>query len=366
MFFKKIQVFIDSYISIFTKNWFFLYCLLYLSFIESSEIDLLKNFTDSFQTYMGKETTLWQHIHHNDYLVLQIFENAFSKKIQELNSCSTALSIPHVLHIIWIGPKPFPQESIRNIESWIRWHPNWTYKFWTDRPRPVPHSSMELFFIESLETFPLQSCFLESTNYGEKSDILRYEILYREGGVYADHDVECFRSFDSLLDHFDFFCGLEPPHASIINGAITVCNNLIASKPNHPILEKTRRYVEERWEKGKQLFCTPDMLSIISRVAYRTFTSFDVAVKELINSTNENNIVFPAAFFNRLDNKYGIYAHHQYATTWFSNETNFERSIRKRIEYIAKKNNHLIAIVSALSVLQIITLGYIIHKRYAK
>lgn len=343
-----------------------MYCLLYLSFIESSEIDLSKNFTDSFQTYMGKKTALWRHIQPSDEIVIKLFEDAFSKKIQENTFSSSTRSIPHILHIIWIGPKPFPEQSIRNIESWIRWHPNWTYKFWTDRPRPIPHSAMELCFIESLERFPLQACFLESTNYGEKSDILRYEILYRKGGLYVDHDVECFRSFDFLLNHFDFFCGLEPPHSPIINGAVTVCNNLIGSKPNHPILEKTRKHVQERWERGQQLFCAPDMASIISRVAYRTFTSFDLAVKELLNSTKENNIVFPAAYFNRLDNKYGIYAHHQYATTWFSNETNFERSIRKRIEYLAKKSNHLLSMLAILSLLQIITLSYMVRKCYAK
>lgn len=343
-----------------------MYCLLYLSFIESSQIDLPKNFIDSFEECMGKETTLWSHVEDSDLYVLKFFENVFSKKIQELSSSSQNFSIPHILHIIWIGPKPFPAESISNIESWIRWHPNWTYKFWTDRPRPLPHRAMELSFIDSLGAFPLQACFLESNNYGEKSDILRYEILYREGGVYTDHDVECFCSFDSLINHFDFFCGLEPPHPSIINGAITVCNNLIGSKPSHPILDKTKTHVQERWERGKQLFCAPDMSSIISRVAYRTFTSFDLAVKELLNATGENNIVFPAGYFNRLDNKYGIYAHHQYATTWFSNETNFERSLRKRVEYLAKKSNHLLAILSALSALQIITLGYIIHQRYAK
>lgn len=366
MFFKKIQVFIHSYICIFTKKCFFLYCLLYLSFIESSQIDLPKNSTEVFEEYMGRETAMWRHVQDSDFYILNFFENIFSKQIKKLLSPASKLSIPHTLHIIWIGPKPFPEESIHNIESWIRWHPNWIYKFWTDRPRPVPHRAMELSFIDSLGAFPLQSYFLESNNYGEKSDILRYEILHREGGVYTDHDVECFRSFEPLLQHFDFFCGLEPPHASIINGAITVCNNLIGSKPRHPILEKTQKHVQERWEKGKQLFCAPDMPSVISRVAYRTFTSFDLAVKELLSATDQNNIVFPAAYFNRLENKYGIYAHHQYATTWFSNETNFERSLRKRVEYIAKKNNHLLAIISALFLLQCVTLGSIIHKRYAK
>lgn len=315
---------------------------------------------------MGKETNLWQYVQDKDFSTLQFFESIFSQRLQGLVSSNSHFSIPKVLHIIWIGPKPFPEASIHNVESWVKQHPGWTYKFWTDRPRVLPHKEMEFSLIENLGSFSLQSYFLESNNYGEKSDILRYEILFREGGIYVDHDVECFRSFDPLLQHFDFFCGLEPPHKPIMNGSITVCNNLIATSPRHPILEKTKKYVQERWERGKQLFCAPDISSTIARVAYRTFISFDLAVKELLNATEENNIVFPAAYFNRLDNKYGLYAHHQYATTWFSNETNFEQSLRRRVEYLAKKSNHLLLILSVLCTLQFITLGYIIHKQYAK
>lgn len=44
----------------------------------------------------------------------------------------------------------------------------------------------------------IQKAFDAATNFGEKSDILRYEILEKHGGVYADVDVACVQAFDSL------------------------------------------------------------------------------------------------------------------------------------------------------------------------
>ena len=50
----------------------------------------------------------------------------------------------------------------------------------------------------------------------EKSDILRYLLLFHYGGVYADLDVECLRPFEPLLqrhsgeDRFGCVFGAEP------------------------------------------------------------------------------------------------------------------------------------------------------------
>lgn len=38
----------------------------------------------------------------------------------------------------------------------------------------------------------------KATNYGAKSDILRYELLYVYGGVYVDCDMQCIGSFERL------------------------------------------------------------------------------------------------------------------------------------------------------------------------
>merc|ERR1712070_883833 len=66
---------------------------------------------------------------------------------------------------------------------------------------------------------------------GEKSDILRYELLFRYGGIYADVDFECFRPFDELTScPIDFFIGISNTKTLELN------NGLIGSIPKHPLL----------------------------------------------------------------------------------------------------------------------------------
>ena len=59
-------------------------------------------------------------------------------------------TIPKTLHFIWLGPKPLTSDSVKNIQGWIRLHPDWTVKFWTDGKRLFPvwgqrHSSLKIF-----------------------------------------------------------------------------------------------------------------------------------------------------------------------------------------------------------------------------
>ena len=48
----------------------------------------------------------------------------------------------------------------------------------------------------------IQAAFaLEQKILGEKSDIFRYEILYRFGGVYVDTDFECIKPFECFAQN---------------------------------------------------------------------------------------------------------------------------------------------------------------------
>ncbi len=125
--------------------------------------------------------------------------------------------IPNKLHFIWLGGS-LPDKYNRYIETWRFHHPGWEIKIWNDN---------------DAENFPMKrrEVFDGVTNWGAKSDIFRYEILFAEGGVYADTDFLCVRSFEPLLSH-SFFCGVFAPQN---DGLI---NALIGSEPSHPLIEK--------------------------------------------------------------------------------------------------------------------------------
>ncbi len=95
------------------------------------------------------------------------------------------------------------------------------YKLWTD---------------ENIHTVLLdnQDLFNAATNYGEKSDILKYELLYKFGGVYADFDYECLKPLDILNHSYDFYIGIQPMDTNLVQLGL----GLFASIPGHPLLKK--------------------------------------------------------------------------------------------------------------------------------
>jgi inositol phosphorylceramide mannosyltransferase catalytic subunit len=126
-------------------------------------------------------------------------------------------SIPKIIHQIWLG-SPLPERYQNVQQTWKDYHPEWQYILWTD-------SDIEALVLANKEAYDA------APNYGEKSDIARYEILYRFGGLYVDSDFECLQSFDIFHHCCDFYAG-------VAYGAIPVIyNGLIGAVPGHPILK---------------------------------------------------------------------------------------------------------------------------------
>lgn len=129
--------------------------------------------------------------------------------------------IPKIIHQIWLG-SPFPEKYLAFQRSWIKHHPDWEYRLWTDK---------------SLNHFELhnQSLFDSAVNWGEKSDILRYEILYQFGGVYVDTDFECLKSLEPFHHLVDFYTGLFNLDRKWLFPRLG--NGIIGACPGHPILK---------------------------------------------------------------------------------------------------------------------------------
>ncbi len=149
----------------------------------------------------------------------------FFKQLYEINNpdnvkVSEQLRIPKIIHQIWLGSE-FPEQYKKYQESWRFYHPDWEYVLWTD-------AEVESF------SFKNKDLFNQATNYGEKSDIWRYEILEQFGGVYVDTDFECLKPLDELHYLYDFYIGIQSLDTNMVQlgiGIIGVCQH-------HPLLEK--------------------------------------------------------------------------------------------------------------------------------
>lgn len=290
---------------------------------------------------MGKGHERWQYIQtREDFENLAFFKKSYSEQIGLLQEKRAAL-IPKVLHFIWVGPKPFPRESIENIRTFIAHHSDWTLKFWTDRERPLPHPAMEKHLVQDFAFQKLGALYSQAANYGEKSDLLRLEILFQEGGVYVDHDVKCLKSLNSL-GVFDFYCGMELPYKTCLSSSVLPTNNLIGSRRGHPILAGSMQWLLENWEKIEREYPGNDRDCLINRVAHRTFLSFGESFKKHAGQQGSHDIALPAFFFNAPDESLALFARHLYAGKWFEGESEFEKVVKKRLMMLSKKTNKLL------------------------
>lgn len=316
-------------------------------------------YNEDFNQLMGLEQGASQFIQTvEDHKNFDLYKKIYDQNKKYLTESSNQTLIPKTVHFIWVGPHPFPAGSVKNVTSWVDNHPDWTFKFWTDRPRSAPNAKMEVILINESHFSDLHDLYLGSKNFAEQSDLLRYEILLHEGGVYVDHDVRCYRSFDTFHDNLDFYCGVEPLHEPLLSTSVSVCNNIIGSRPNHPIFKICHQIVRDRWQRIGDAFPGNDKESIVYRVGYRSFAAFDDSVKLGMKQGDFKNIVLPSGFLNKLDGDYGYYAHHFYASTWFDNETKDQKQIRKRLYEVLKRTNHLILFSGMILLLNILLVAW--------
>jgi len=319
--------------------------------------------TNDFEGLMGKGMEVYKHVQTpEDIENMRFFKNIYDKNIPLLEQKSNFARVPKVLHFIWIGPKPFPRESVENVRSWIAHNPDWTMKFWTDRDRPLPHKDMEKCMIQDLKFYKLFDCYSKSDNYGEKSDVLRYEILYQEGGVYVDHDVRCVKSFSPLNAAYDLYIGMEMPYPTSLSSCVLPTNNIVAARPGHPVLKRCMDWLADNWDKIEKDYPGKDRDSVINRVSHRTFVALGEAFKLLADKEGNRDIALPAFYFNAPEDKLAIFSRHLYKGMWFENESQFEKTVRERLMKISKKTNKILLFFGAMSMINIMGFSLLFMK----
>lgn len=119
--------------------------------------------------------------------------------------------IPRKIHQIWIGDQS--KKPTLLMETWKKNHPEWEYFLWSENE------------IEKINLINLYKYNSHPTLPG-KSDIARYEILYRFGGFFVDADSVSIKPLDDLLPE-KFVCCYE----SVIHRGNLVANGYIGCEP---------------------------------------------------------------------------------------------------------------------------------------
>lgn len=195
-----------------------------------------------------------------------VLESLFEQNIESDN----IQRIPKIIHQIWLGGK-VPDELHKYFETIKKSNPDYQHMLWTEKEA------------ENFE-FKNKSLFNSCKNLGQKSDILRYAVLEKYGGIYIDADFIGIKSFDELL-HLNFFTGVAYDKEPVL------FNGLIGSVPNHELLKELNNieYVNDAdamevikstgpWYLTKKLFKKIDTLEkgVVLPLAYfYPFPNFD-------------------------------------------------------------------------------------------
>lgn len=299
---------------------FFLCALLLVGNVFCSEANF------SFNRLMGTNSSNVMKLPLEERLKLIKFANDYKKKIEFLKA-KDLRTIPKKIHFIWLGPKAFPEVSAQNVITWQKCHPEWEIFFWTDsESRPVPVPGMKKRLIQEFDFEEFTPLIAQSNNWGEKSDLMRIIILLKEGGLYADHDITCIRSWDDFADSYDFVTAFQKVrYLAALSTWITPEISLILSRPNHPVLRKMKREILAHWDAVSMQYAGPEM--VWQRVIHHTYMHFAAATLAYNGSHHYRNIILPASYiylYNVVSNsellaleKAGyVYALHEGAGEW--------------------------------------------------
>lgn len=131
--------------------------------------------------------------------------------LPELNN-----NIPKIIHFVWIG-SPIPYMYVVNLLTFVATNKErYVYKLWVDHKTP-PIEGVLIYDIRT--NFPggnfiNKEIYDIETNWGAKADILKYELVYHEGGIYTDVDAISVKAFDENFEKA-FVAYAEEPYNDV-------------------------------------------------------------------------------------------------------------------------------------------------------
>jgi GT2 family glycosyltransferase len=135
------------------------------------------------------------------------------------------VSVPKILHQLWIGPKAAPAQY---MDTWRTMHPEFTYILWNEQ-RIQEHDAM----------FTCQHRVLEAEEMCGKADILRWEILYAYGGVFVDADSVCISALDDSIMRSPSFASWE----SEVERPGLIAVGTMGFPPKHPLVAAAVEFI---------------------------------------------------------------------------------------------------------------------------
>lgn len=228
--------------------------------------------------------------------------------------------IPKILHYCWFGKKPLSDFTLKCIESWKKYCPDYQIREWNEGNFNIDEN---LYAKEAYE----------AKKYAFVSDYARVKILYEYGGIYLDTDVEILQNLDPFLKH-NVFSGFETEKQAL--------TAVWGSKKGDKNLKEILQYYDDRrFVLNNGLYDNTTNVTIFTKI----FLKKGLILNNKLQTINGFTI-YPSDFFcpkdvvtkeiNITENTYTI---HHFDGSWLSD---FEKKVvSKKAFYIKKYGNKI-------------------------
>ena len=211
--------------------------------------------------------------------------------------------IPKVIHYCWFGGNPLPKSAIKCINSWKKYLPDYEIKEWNE-------SNFDI------NMMPYTREAYEMKKYAYVSDVARFWVLYHEGGVYFDTDVEVIKPMDDIIEA-GAFMGIEDLGVEGETFPNIAPGLGLAVEARHPFYQKILDHYQN-CHYYDQVTKVPYSLTVVEHCT-------ELLIKDGIKPTNKFQTVsginiYPIDYFCPLEDATGILTitENTRAIHWFS------------------------------------------------
>ena len=231
--------------------------------------------------------------------------------------------IPKVIHYCWFGPNPLPPSARKYIRSWRKYCPDYTIREWNERNFDI---NCNAYCREMARR----------QKWAFLTDYVRLKIIYENGGIYLDTDVQLLKSLEPLRR--------QGPYMGRENTGRVATGLGFAAEAGNPLIRANMLWYEQADDFDQVPSCpyiTTEILrkhGMTDRVdRIQIIDGMYIYPEEYLCPKNERN-----GLITLTENSYSI---HQFDASWFEpewKESQKKRWQRERRKYILQTPNRLL------------------------
>ncbi len=229
--------------------------------------------------------------------------------------------IPKIINYCWFGNNELPESVLKCIESWKKYCPDYEIIQWNENNYDYKKQAY------TLEAY-------EAEKWAFVSDFARLDIVYNNGGIYLDTDVELVKNLDSLLEN-KCFLGIEQPSHYINTGI-----GFGAEKGNEAVKEMLDEYAGAHFKLANGIYDTTIPCPAKNTKPFYKY-GFNLEIDKPVNLGGA--MVYPPEYFcpferkiNELNVTENTYSIHHYDSSWVSDD---EKELYNNVKEFGKTHS---------------------------